>query len=457
LRLHGLDLLEDGRLVELSKVVPAPSSSERALASLQLDEQTTHGKATPATPNRPAVVSDSPISQPHPSHPGDQPVIDNNQLSIVDKLEALLSRFLALNSGLPLVLALWCIATYLYEQFDAFPYLAITSPTKRCGKTRLCELLALVCFHPLQTVCISSAARYRLLRTAKRTLLIDEAEYLGRKNDERASTLREILNAGYRKGPSVVRCKQITTRKAKKDVTDYETEAFETYCPKALVLIGQLQETLADRCIEIRMERRTDKPLERFRLRRVQAEAAPQQQKLSAWAIYNAVAVQAYYQDNDLPFLSDREAELWQPLFSVCEKAAPHRVTELAATARRLADLKSQDESGDWGIQLLGDLRKLFFFEDGHDRPSGEVEGPLLGMSTRYISRSSSRFMNLRGQDGTRAPVSIFILSPGCFGPTGFTLRISVSERRLLRDTCGRVSRMLGDAISESATPLQPA
>lgn len=297
---------------------------------------------------------------------------EENQLRIVDDLAALFSRFLALAPGLPLVLALWSIATHLHEHFDAFPYLAITSPTKRCGKTRLCELLGLVCFQPLQTVSISSAALYRLLKAGKRTLLIDEAEYLARRNDERASVLREVLNAGYRKGQSVWRCKQTTKKSRKESVTDYEPERFDTFCPKALVLIGQLQDTLADRCVEIRMERRGDAQLERFRLARVKAESAPLQKQLSDWAKDNAGIVEAYYHDNDLPFLKDREAELWLPLFSVCERAAPQRVAELEVIAKQLADLKSRDELGDRGIQLLGDVRELFDSE--HDRlPTSEL------------------------------------------------------------------------------------
>ncbi len=309
-------------------------------------------------------------------------VSTEEKLNIVDELATLFSRFLALHPGLSLVLALWTIATHLHEVFDAFPYLAITSPTKRCGKTRLCELLGLVCFEPLQTVSISSAALYRLLKARKRTLLIDEAEYLGRKKDDRASVLREILNAGYRQGQSVWRCKQITRERTEKgktkredtkeSQTNYEPEPFDPYCPKALVLIGQLQDTLADRCIEMRMERRADAQLERFRLARVQAEVTPLSKQLSTWAEENAGTVQAHYQDNDLPFLRDREAELWLPLFSVCEKAAPERIAELQTIATRLANLKSRSESGDWGIQLLGDVREVFGSE--HDRlPSSEL------------------------------------------------------------------------------------
>ena len=307
--------------------------------------------------------------------------------NIVDELETFFSRFLVLSPGLALVLALWSIATHLHERFDAFPYLAVTSPTKRCGKTRVCELVALVCFQPLSTVSISAAALYRLLRAGKRTLLIDEAEYLGPKKDDRGSILREILNAGYRKGQSVYRCKTTTKAKSKKESeTTYEPEPFDTFCPKALVLIGRLQDTLADRCIEARMERRAHAQIERFRYARVQAETAPLHKAVEQWANQNGAAVESYYQDNDLRFLQDREAELWLPLFSTCAVAAPRRLPDLEIVAKRLAEVKAGEEPGEAGIELLRDVRAIFD-ASGEDRiATSEVlerlnsaEGPWAG------------------------------------------------------------------------------
>jgi hypothetical protein len=282
--------------------------------------------------------------------------------AIVDKLEALYSRFLVLSPGLSLVLALWSLATYLHQVFDAFPYLAITSPTKRCGKTRVCELLSFVCLNPLQTVSISAAALYRLLKLKPYSLLIDEAEYLGSTKDERASLLREILNAGYRKGQKVIRCKRTTKANSGRsgEQENFEPESFETFGPKALVLIGRLQGTLADRCIEIRMERRAKSEVERFRFERERAGAASILAESETWAATNQKAVSEYYQSNDVLFLHDREAELWLPLFSVCAVAAPQRLSELEITAKRLALLKSEAEPGDFGIELLRDIRQVF-------------------------------------------------------------------------------------------------
>jgi hypothetical protein len=282
--------------------------------------------------------------------------------AIVEELEALFSRFLLLSPGLSLVLALWSLATHLHQVFDAFPYLAITSPTKRCGKTRVCELLSFVSLNPLQTVSISAAALYRILKVKPHTLLIDEAEYLTSPKDERASLLREILNAGYRRGQKVIRCKRTTKGSSEQNgqQENFEPESFETFGPKALVLIGRLQGTLADRCIEIRMERRSGTEIQRFRFARERANAAPLLDESTKWASDNEQAVSEYYQNNDVVFLHDREAELWLPLFSVCAVAAPHRLSELESTAKRLALLKSEAEPGDFSVELLRDIRQAF-------------------------------------------------------------------------------------------------
>jgi hypothetical protein len=318
---------------------------------------------------------------------------------VVADLETFFSRFLALSDGLPLVLALWSLATHLFEKFDAFPYIAITSPTKRCGKTRVCELISFVCFEPLQAVNISSAALYRILGKGKRTLLIDEAESLSHPRDEKAQALREILNAGYRNGSVVVRCKRMSKGAKDEEMEDtHEPEEFPTYCPKVLILIGRLQETLADRCIEIRMERRAGVELERFRFARVKAETLPLQRAANLWARQNSKNVEEYYQQTDVPFLQDRESELWHPLFSVCAIAAPERLPELESISLILVTAKSEDDVSDYSLQLLKDCKHAF---DGakHDRlPTVDILAALNRAEDRpWAGWSHGRGLNAHG------------------------------------------------------------
>jgi len=284
------------------------------------------------------------------------PEVDGGTL--LRALEEHFTRYAILEKGLPLVLALWSLATHLFVGFDTFPYLAITSPAKRCGKTRTGELLEFVCANPESTVEISPAALFRLVHEMRPPLILDEAESLSGRG-ETTEALRAILNAGYRKGKKVRR-----SAKKSEDGT-YNVEAFETFCPKVITLIGNLPDTLSDRCIPIRMKRRTSEILARFRFSTAQKEAAPVKAKMTAWAAANMNQVKDYYLNNDLLFISDREAELWLPLFSVLAVADPSRHAELEITAIQLSDVKSANEPTECSIKLLADLRQIFAGPEG--------------------------------------------------------------------------------------------
>jgi hypothetical protein len=149
-------------------------------------------------------------------------VVDGTQ--IVLTLESTFRQYVAFDDGLPLVLALWTVATHVFACFDAFGYLAITSPTKRCGKTRLAEIIELLAKKGLRTVGASPAAIFRSIDADTPTLIIDEAEALSIKSD-RSEAIREILNAGYRDGQFVLRCES-------SDGRSFKPKRYKIYCPK---------------------------------------------------------------------------------------------------------------------------------------------------------------------------------------------------------------------------------
>ena len=277
---------------------------------------------------------------------------------IVVKLESTFEKYVVLDPGLPLVLALWALATHLFDCFDAFPYLAITSPTKRCGKTRLAELIEPLCCNGLRTVGATPAAIFRTIqahdsqgRTA--VLIMDESEVL-RSHSERAEALREILNAGYRRGQSVLRCERTSNEGS------FEPKGFNVYCPKVLVLIGDLHDTLADRCIPVAMRRRkTNENVARLIYSKAMRDFKGLRRESEAWAKASRRQVKKRYAQ-DLEFLEDREAELWAPLFSVCAAAAPERLDHLKAIALRISGAKQTDEPNDMGVLLLKDIRGVF-------------------------------------------------------------------------------------------------
>ena len=274
-------------------------------------------------------------------------------MTLLKQSENHFRRYLAIDPRLPLVLALWSLATHVFEAFDAFPYLAVTSPTPRCGKTRVAELLELVCKKPVRTVGMSVAVLFRTVEQDQPTLIADEAENL-RGKDDLAKALVQVLNAGYRKGQTVRRCEG-------GNGASYRMRDFRTYCPKVFVLIGNVSNTLADRSIFIRMRRRlsTDK-IERFRFARAKTETADLRAAIEEWAKDERSRIEEQYNEMDLAFLEDREAELWLPLFSVCAVSAPERLAELEAAAKDFAGSKADDEPTDLSIKLLVDVREIF-------------------------------------------------------------------------------------------------
>jgi len=314
---------------------------------------------------------------------------------IIESFEGTFRKYVALDSGLPLVLALWVLATHLFDCFDAFGYLAITSPTKRCGKTRVAEILELLSCDGLRAANASSAAVYRMIQSRSvkgrtMTLIMDEMEVL-RTNSERAEQLREVLNAGYRRGQFVLKCERTSGDK-------FEVREFNVYCPKALVLIGSLNDTLCDRCIPISMRRRkSSERVERFFFTQAKRAARSFLHEVEKWAKANSRKVRRRTRD-DLTFLEDREAELWLPLFAVCKVASPSRLEELQRVAVRISCGKNSDETGDLGIALLTDIR-LVFDQFGEDRmPSSKLLAELNNIEeSAWASWSNGRGFDPRG------------------------------------------------------------
>jgi hypothetical protein len=153
----------------------------------------------------------------------------------IGEAERLISRFAVLPDPAYLPLAIWAVATYVSGEFDAFPYIALVSPTKRCGKTRVLELLELLCFKAWRGTSPTSAALYRMMADSP-TLLLDEVEALrGKQVSEVSQAVLAVLNAGHRKGATVPRC----------DGPTHQIRHFPVFGPKAFAAIGGLPQCAA--------------------------------------------------------------------------------------------------------------------------------------------------------------------------------------------------------------------
>lgn len=260
------------------------------------------------------------------------------KLTVIDRIEAYIQRYLALADPMySLPIALWIAATYTWEAFDAFPYVCITSLTKQSGKSTLASLMEFASCRPQSLTGITPAAMFHCIEQNKPVLFYDEAETL---NSEAASMMRQVLNVGYQRGRSIQR------------LGDKGLREYETYCPKVFVLIGDLNDTLRDRSIIVRMKR--GKAPERYNrmkcigegkdLREELAETLQVEDKDKAGVMHVIEDVKDGYKSfSGLPFLMPRDEEIWTPLFVLCELLCPKRIGELTKAAVDMSTEKTQE------------------------------------------------------------------------------------------------------------------
>jgi len=138
-----------------------------------------------------------------------------NGAVLVAQLTAAIRKYVVLTENDGLIVALWVLHSYCFDAVPCRPRLAITAPEKRCGKTTLLDVIALLVLKALATANISAAATFRTIEVARPTLLIDEADtFLGESEE-----LRGILKSGHRSGGQVIRTVG----------DDFEPRAFSTH------------------------------------------------------------------------------------------------------------------------------------------------------------------------------------------------------------------------------------
>lgn len=265
------------------------------------------------------------------------------------------------NESLPFVAALWTLHTYLYPHFDATPYLMIRSATKRSGKSRCAEIISFMCSNPVMLTGLTAAVVFRSISEEKPALFCDESESM---SSEAASSLREALCAGYRRGTSV-------RRTDPKSDTGYRE--WPLYCPKVFILIGDTMHVIRDRSIVFDMVRGT--PKQRFIYSQAKAEGqAIRERAALILEDYRGPIVDRYTRHEGLKFLtSDRDEEIWLPLFAVCSVIEPEAIEELkriavdmatekTTPARRHVELKESEEQAaieEYGVRLLRDMHEI--------------------------------------------------------------------------------------------------
>jgi len=208
------------------------------------------------------------------------------------------------------------------------------------------DVLELVVARSWRAVLPSEAVVFRKIARDKPTLLLDEVDAIYGPKARDHEGLRAILNAGHRRGSSVPRCVG----------EGQDLQDFSVYCPKALAGIGQLPDTVSDRSIPIRLQRKrsTDK-VDRFRYRDASVSGGVIRERLATWA----ERVELEGSRPEIPdALNDRAADGWEVLLAIADTAGG----EWPELARKAA-LELHAEAADdmtLGVRLLSDIRTVF-------------------------------------------------------------------------------------------------
>lgn len=282
---------------------------------------------------------------------------DHNLKNALTDTEELLRKVIVLKLDAHYwALTLWIAFCYSIQEFDFAPRLCFWSPEKRCGKSLALEVVSHLLPNPLMTSSISSPALFRILDKDKtRVILIDESDTVfGRNGDkEKAEGLRQLLNASFKRGQSVLRC----------EPPNFEPREFLIFAPIALAGIGTsaIPETVADRALMIEMRRMlSNERILEFESDEVEKYFSPVKEKLERFAREN----ESRYRDlrPELPreSLNPRARDLWKPLYKIAECAGEEWVQKARLASVALSAGESDPEEASLSLRLLSDTREVF-------------------------------------------------------------------------------------------------
>nr|WP_224278636.1 DUF3631 domain-containing protein [Streptomyces sp. LS1784] len=271
---------------------------------------------------------------------------------LLAQLKARIARFVILPSEEALdATTLWVAATHLQGAWQHAPRLAVVGPAKRCGKSRLLDVLTETVHQALLTVNSSPAAVFRSITEEPPTLLVDEADTIfgSPKMAEKNEEMRGLLNAGHQRDRYVLRVVG----------NDHTPRRFHTFAMAAIAGIGDLPDTIMDRSIVIRMRRRAEgETVSPYRSQRDSPGFHEIRDRIARWTA--PLGDRALRLEPSMP-VEDRAADTWEPLVIIADLAGGPWPRLARQACRRMVDSEVQaEEENLGGARILADIRRIF-------------------------------------------------------------------------------------------------
>jgi uncharacterized protein DUF3631 len=313
---------------------------------------------------------------------------NNSGSDVLDQVTTFVRRFSALPSEhCAPTLALWYAHTHIADRLYVTPRLILDSAEPGSGKTRVLEVAQYLVAAPEMTFSASRAALFRMVAEGPITILFDEVDTIfsskaGGSNED----LRALLNVGYKRSATIPRY----------DAKTRTVCRYPVYTPAALAgIAGGMPATITTRAITIHMRRRrADELVEPFRERTVERQARPLRAGLTRWL--SSVADAIAEAEPAMPDgVTDRSAEIWEPLLAIADAAGGHWPTTARAACRHfvLTDVPPGDSLG---IQLLSDVRDIFTESGANRMPTRQLLAALLTLDNSPWSNLPDGPLNAR-------------------------------------------------------------
>jgi 5S rRNA maturation endonuclease (ribonuclease M5) len=271
---------------------------------------------------------------------------------VLNKIEVFIRRFVELSESQARILSLWVVHTHAFAAADFTAYMSISSCERRCGKTRLLEVLNLLVANPWKTAKVTPAVLYRKIDATTPTLLLDESDAAFQGDPKYAQTLRGALNSGYERDGKYSCCVGKGSEQSCKD--------FSTFCAKAIAGIGNLPDTVEDRSVPIRLKRQAhgQKKVERFRRRDAAADAVTLREEIELFCL----GIEAMLRDArpEIPdALTDRQADATESLLAIADVAGGDWPLKARSALVALCT-EAEGSDASIGCRLLSDIRQEF-------------------------------------------------------------------------------------------------
>ncbi len=256
-----------------------------------------------------------------PSEIGSCPNTD----SLATAMRRFIHRYFDCQPAFESVAVLYALHTWVYEKFQAVPYLRFLG-LAGTGKTRATQTIGALCYHAMVIAgAATPAAMYRMIEVVGGTLLFDEADF---SDSQIGADVAKVLNCGYQEGLPVIRMEQ-------DDAGEYIPRMYSVFGPK--IINGR--RVFRDDATESRCLSYTPSPSGRRDIptqlpQQFDVEAGEVQNQALAWRFGNLDCFQV--QAVPLEGLGNRSEQILQPLLMVIE-----HMTDPELRERYRADLIS--------------------------------------------------------------------------------------------------------------------